>query len=427
MHHAIVAAKTVLRISKKFNLGSGSTWPGHVALKLDKKFIKKIIDQNPGTKIILIAGTNGKTTTTKALAHVLEISGYSVVANDAGANLLNGLATLIAESVKISGKLQHKVIIFEVDENTLPNVTNQIPNPSCIVMLNLFRDQLDRYGEVNSTAEKWRAAIQNLDPRTLVVANADDPVVSHVASFSKNTKFFTVNSKHRSERTLEHAVDSTTCPKCTSPLRYISVSYSHLGNYLCEKCGFTNSKATGLDIQTSLLGSYNQYNLNAALCVLKEVFNIRENDILKSFESLKPAFGRQEIFRIDNKEVMLLLSKNPTGFNQSLKVASSNSDTTLLLLLNDRVPDGRDISWIWDVDFENLRYSKKKIIVSGDRCYDISNRLLFANVSHTAIENQKEALWESLMHTESGKRLTILPTYSAMLEIRKEISGRKIL
>lgn len=427
MHHAIIAGKAVLGISKRFNLGAGSTWPGHVALKLDKNFVRKVIDKNSGIKVILIAGTNGKTTTTKALAHVLERFGYSVITNEAGANLLNGLATLIAKNVSLSGKLKHKAIIFEVDENTLPNVLSQIPNPSCIVMLNLFRDQLDRYGEVNTTAEKWGKAIQKLDQKTLVVANTDDPVVSHTASLGINTKYFTVDAKYRSERTLEHAVDSTTCPKCNSPLNYISISYSHLGNYLCEKCGFKNHKTTGIDIKTSLLGSYNQYNLNAALCVLKNIFGIKESDILESFESLKPAFGRQEIIEVDNKEIMLLLSKNPTGFNQSLKVASCNSDTTLLLILNDRVPDGRDISWIWDVDFENLRYSKKKIIVSGDRCYDMSNRLLFANVSHIAIENPKKALNESLKITGEGKRLTILPTYSAMLEIRKEISGKKIL
>lgn len=427
MRVATLVGQSVLNLSTKLNLGSGSTWPGHIALKINPNYIKKAIENNPGVKIVLIAGTNGKTTTTKTIAKILEENNVSVMTNDAGANLLNGLATLIAKHMNIKNQLSRKALIFECDESTLPFVLSEIPNPDCVVLLNLFRDQLDRYGEVNKTAEKWRKAIKKLTNKTLVIANADDPLIAHTASIASNKKFFSIPSIFKNQKKLSHAVDSTTCPKCNSQLDYISVSYSHLGDYVCPHCAFKNPKTNSQKISSPLLGVYNQYNLSASFCVLKHVFDLEKELILKGFEDLKPAFGRQEIFEIDGKKIMLLLSKNPTGFNESLKVTVQNKPNSILLLLNDRVPDGRDISWIWDVDFENLKYLKKKIFVSGDRAYDLSNRLIFAGVTHEVLTDYKKAIKKTLKSTDQNGRITILATYSAMLEARKEITGKKIL
>lgn len=427
MYHSILLGKGVLKLSKLLNLGSGSTWPGHAALKADSKIIRKVIAKNPGLKVVLIAGTNGKTTTTKALSHVLEYAGTSTLSNSAGANLLNGLASLMVKHIRLDGTLKHKALIFEVDENSLPLVLEEIPKPDGIILLNLFRDQLDRYGEINTTAEKWKKSFEKLENQTLVVANSDDPLVAYSASFSKNKTYFTIEDKFKKSTVLSHAVDSTTCPKCNNPLIYSGISYSHLGNYTCSNCEFKKPIALSFSLKTSLLGNYNIYNLTAAVLVANKIFGIEIKDTLSAVQTFKPAFGRQEIIDVDGKNVMLLLSKNPTGFNESLKVALENKNSTLLLLLNDRIPDGRDISWIWDVDFEILADLKLNIFVSGDRAYDMANRLLFAGVSNVVFENFKEAYFESLKETQTGKTLTILPTYSAMLEVRKLIGGRSIL
>lgn len=425
MYHSLLAGKLTKKFSKLLNR-SGSTWPGHIALAVDSKVIRKVLKKNPDVKVVLVAGTNGKTTTTKALTHILENNGFSTLSNQAGANLLNGLASLLAVHSNITGKLTHKAIIFEVDENSLPLILNEVPNPHGIILLNLFRDQLDRYGEVNTTAEKWRRSIGHLN-ETLVIANADDPQIAHIASFAKNKTFFTIDNHFKKQSTLPHAVDSTTCPSCNHALSYAGISYSHLGNYDCTNCGFKRPKAKLYDFKTMLSGNYNIYNLTSAILAADKIFHINPYTSIKSLQSFKPAFGRQETIEIDERRVMILLSKNPTGFNESLGVALSNKSDSLLILLNDRIPDGRDISWIWDVDFEILENTKSKIYVSGDRAYDMANRLLFAGLSHVVFESYDKALLEALKRTQEKGLITILPTYSAMLEIRKLISGKAIL
>lgn len=427
MRLASIVGKTTLRISQKLKIGSGSTWPGHISLKIDPFYIKKVIDRNPDLKVILIAGTNGKTTTTKALAYVLEYSRISTLTNKEGANLLNGLATLLSTHASLSGSLNHKAIVFEVDENTLPNVLEQIPNPTGIILLNLFRDQLDRYGEVNSIAEKWKRAFEKVDERTIFIANADDPLVAFSVLKNKNINYFSIPKEFKTQRSLTHAVDSTTCPSCRSPLTYLNISYSHLGNYICPNCNFKTPKENGVKVKTNLLGTYSQYNLNAVVKTAKIIFKIKEPDVLKILEDFTPAFGRQEKIVIDGRNIMFLLSKNPTGFNESLKVATDNKTSTIMLILNDRIPDGRDISWIWDVDFELLKNKKINIVVSGDRAHDMSNRLIFADVKHDVIENLNTAYKKSIEKTPADQLLTILPTYSAMLELRKIALGKSIL
>ncbi len=426
MRHTLLAGKIVGKVSQMKGR-SGSTWPGHIALKTDKAFIRKIIVKNPHLKIILIAGTNGKTTTTKALTHILEASDTTVITNNSGANLLNGLASTLVLKSDLVGTISEKVLIFEVDENSLPLVLSEIPHPEAILLLNLFRDQLDRYGEVNATSEKWVSSIKKLTDKTVVIANADDPQIAHVASFAINKAYFTIDNTFKKGALLSHAVDSTTCPRCNRPLLYSGIAYSHLGNYKCSNCVFSNPKGKYYSFQTHLFGSYNIYNLTAAILTADKIFGILPFTSIEYLKTFKAAFGRQEIIEAEEKRVMLLLSKNPTGFNESLKVAIENKSSSILILLNDRIPDGRDISWIWDVDFEILQKEKIKVFVSGDRAYDMANRLLFAGITHEVFESYEDAYGQCLKQTPIGKTLTILPTYSAMLEVRKLISGKSIL
>ncbi|MDO8269943.1 MAG: MurT ligase domain-containing protein [Candidatus Levybacteria bacterium] len=426
MYHSIAIGKGVLHLSKILNR-SGSTWPGHVALKADRSLIRKVFKKNPGLKLILIAGTNGKTTTTKVLTHILESSNISVLANVAGANLLNGLASLLVKHINLQGTLKHKALLFEVDENSLPLVLEEISTPDAIIFLNLFRDQLDRYGEVNVTSQKWKSAIEKLSAKTLIIGNADDPQIAYISSFSKNKFFYTIDNKFKNEKELAHAVDSTTCPKCNNQLSYERISYSHLGNFACSNCEFKSPKAKQYIFQTKLMGTYNKYNVSSAILAADKVFGINPYTSIETLKNFVPAFGRQEVIEIDNKKIMILLSKNPTGLNESIEVCLTNKSSTILLLLNDRIPDGRDISWIWDVDFEKLKNSNAKIYVSGDRAYDMANRLFFEGIAHEVFEKYEDAYKAAIKNTLSAKTLTILPTYSAMLEVRRLISGKAIL
>lgn len=430
MYTSIIIGQIISKISKLLNLGSGSTWPGHFALKFDKNIVRKILKKNPNLKVILIAGTNGKTTTTKALSHILKSQGVLTITNSSGANLLNGLASILVLKSSILGNLKEEALLFEVDENSLSSVLKQISNPDGIILLDLFRDQLDRYGEITKISDNWKKEIEKLDKKTLVVANADDPRIAFIAMSSQNKAFFSISEKFKTEEKLSHAVDSTSCPNCQHNLSFTKISYSHLGNYTCPNCNFKNPKSKTFDIKTKLSGTYNLYNLSAAILTIEKIFEIKQSEIIENLKNFEPAFGRQEKVSIEGKNILILLSKNPTGFNESLKVALEDSDkkaSSILLILNDRIPDGHDISWIWDVDFEMLKKEKIDIFVSGDRAYDLANRLDFADIKHTAFEDFEKAYKSSLKQTPDKKTLAILPTYSAMLEIRKEIFGKSIL
>ncbi|MEK7450717.1 MAG: Mur ligase family protein [Patescibacteria group bacterium] len=432
----IFLGKFIIFISRLFNLGNGSTWPGHIALLINKNFIKDLlITNNQKLKTILIAGTNGKTTTGKLVQTILERSGKKVFQNTAGANLLNGIASsLLLHSDILSARINYDFAIFEIDENTLPLILKEIKNPDFVIILNLFRDQLDRYGEVNTISKKWSDALGKLDERTTLILNADDPQVASLRLHPKgvNTKFFGLNDKSLATSEKQHAADSNYCPKCGSKLHYSAVYYSHLGNWTCLKCNNTRPK---LDISTSsvfpLLGVYNRYNTIAAILLAQEV-GISKNKIISALKDFQPAFGRQETLSINGKKVQIFLSKNPTSLNESLKTISDLKAKNLLLVLNDRIPDGRDVSWIWDVDFEDYIDEFSNIVISGDRTYDMALRIKYSQpIIHDSLfiiqEDLRKAIAMSLEKTPKPEILYILPTYSAMLEVRKILTGRRIL
>lgn len=430
----IFLGKFIIFISRLFNFGNGSTWPGHIALSVNPHFIKDMLmDKNQRPKIILVAGTNGKTTTTKLIKSIFQENGKKILENTSGANLLNGIASALISNSNINGGINKDFAIFEIDENTLPLILKEISNPDFVIILNLFRDQLDRYGEVNTIAKKWADALRKLDERTTLILNADDPQVASLRLHLKgvNVKFFGLNDKNLTTANTQHAADSNYCPSCGSKLYYSETYYSHLGNWTCLKCDNTRPK---LNISTSpvlpLLGIYNRYNTIAAALLSQEV-GINKNKIISALKDFQPAFGRQETLSINRKKVQIFLSKNPTSFNESLKTISDLKAKNLLLVLNDRIPDGRDVSWIWDVDFEEIAELRKmKIYVSGDRVFDMALRLKYAGL--LLIETQiyadlETAINTALKVTPENETLYILPTYSAMLEVRKILTGRKIL
>lgn len=419
------------KISKQLHLGHGSTWPGHIALRLNPNFVKQML-KDSSVKIIFIAGTNGKTTSARMLRTILEADGKRVIHNESGANLLNGIASILLLKSSLSGKFKADYAIFEVDENILPRLVKEI-SPSYILLLNLFRDQLDRYGEVDTIAAKWQNALNSLPEKTVLVANADDPRIAYLGMQRKNTIFFGLTTQKKSAKELKHAVDSTYCPKCGTKLTYKTVYYSHLGDWYCPHCTLKRPDISiSKDINISLSGTYNLSNAHGIIALSRQLGTL-EGTIAKALEKVTPAFGRQEKIIIKDKVAQLFLSKNPTGFNESLRTISELGAKHILLILNDRIADGRDVSWIWDIDFEPFLRDFNHITISGDRTYDMGLRLKYtsnepmANSQWQIEENLEKALHTALSSLPKDEMLYILPTYTAMLEVRKILTGKKIL
>lgn len=455
---AILLGRSISWISKTFNLGAGATWPGEIALRLSPdilSFLTKKISKG----IIIVAGTNGKTTTSLMIRKILTDQGFTVLHNKSGANLLNG----IVSSFFSDNKKMYDYAVFEVDENALPIIigklqisnSKQIRNSNfqtIVVLLNLFRDQLDRYGEVDAVAEKWLKTLKPFDNHTRILINADDP---HLAFIGKNilanVSYFGLQDKMFYLPKMQHATDTIYCPSCGSRLIFDGVYFSHLGEWSCLKCKFTHPPVllSSKEVKSPLEGVYNIYNTLAATLVAQTV-DVPRQLIAKSLTDFTPAFGRMEQLIYKGKAIRILLSKNPTGFNESLRtVLASKEKGPLLLLLNDRIPDGTDVSWIWDVDFEVLGHDEhmmkkrdehmmdeRMIIISGDRYLDMAVRIKYAITNYELRKTEKtlqieerldEAVEEFVANIKSNETGWVLATYSAMLDVRKILTGKKIL
>jgi UDP-N-acetylmuramyl tripeptide synthase len=414
---AIFLGKLTSLISKTFRLGAGATWPGEIALRINPRILR--ILSSKASHIILVAGTNGKTTTVKMIETILEHQGFRVVRNASGANLDNGVVSVFLQD------LHAKYYIFEVDEATLPNVLKDI-TPEILVLTNLFRDQLDRYGEVDTIAEKWMTALRALDTHTTVIVNCDDPHLSFIGSKLKaKVKYFGLENPSLFLPKMQHATDTIYCPNCGNRLTFAGVYFSHLGKWACGKCSFTPPKEdiTSADVISPVEGVYNIYNALASVLTAREL-GIHIEGIKEGLARFTPAFGRMEHIVVNGRRVKILLSKNPTGFNESLRtVAASRDRGPVLFILNDRIPDGRDVSWIWDVDFEEYR-DFPKYMVSGDRAFDMALRLKYAEITNVSLIHD---ISEAIFSVSENEVLWILPTYSAMLDVRKTLIGRKIL
>jgi lipid II isoglutaminyl synthase (glutamine-hydrolysing) len=441
----IVIAKITELFIKLFNLGAGATWPGEIALRLRPNLLT-VFAKLPVTTI-LVAGTNGKTTTVKMLETILKAQNIKVKHNDSGANLENGLVSCFIRDCDWSGKLKSMVFLFEVDEAVLPLVLPKL-KPKIVVLLDLFRDQLDRYGEVDTIAQKWMSALLGLPTSTRIIINADDPHLAYIASRQKvPVSYFGLEDEKLFLPKIQHATDTIYCPKCGQRLTFAGVYFSHLGIWTCGKCRLTHPDVNlkSADVVSPLEGIYNKYNTLAATLTALQL-NIPADKIKDALASFTPAFGRMEEVIYQGKIVKILLSKNPTGFNESLRtVINSKSKGTLLIVLNDRIPDGTDVSWIWDVDFELLNGHEsdesksriKRIFVTGDRCLDMGLRLKYAgltrdwlsklNTSFEVINELNNAVETAVNTVSDSETLWVLATYSGMLDVRKILTGKKIL
>jgi len=433
----IIVSKLVSFFSRLFKIGAGSTWPGHLALYFDSKFVRKILQKNPQLKIVVITGTNGKTTTVALLKHLLEKNNLSCFSNQEGANLLNGIASSLIKNTNFFGKINKEVALFEVDEFNLPLILKEV-TPLAIIILNLFRDQLDRYGEVNTIFSRWLEALKNISSDTTIFLNGDDPQLYYLGQkISGRVFYFGLEEDLMPLKKIPHDVDFNYCPVCFKLLRYKKIAYSHLGKFFCQNCGFKPTAVFTLKenfANFSLKGIYNRYNLTAVFLFLQKIFGFSDDKLKLGLEDFLPVFGRQEKINYKKRDFYLLLSKNPAGFNQSIEAALSFSDDKkhiFWIILNNKVPDGHDVSWIWDVDFKKIFLVAKKIFVSGDRAFDMAIRLKYEETALKKIivveDDLKKALKKITGSTLEDEKIFILPNYSAMLEVRKILVGKKFL
>ena len=421
---AIAFAKSAGYVSQLLNMGAGTTWAGKTSLTIFPQAISSLSQQL--THRIVVVGTNGKTTTTAMIAHILSTTGMRVVHNATGANLRNGIAGCLVRYSLATGHMNADVGVFEVDEAELKHVIHEL-DPTIIVMLNLFRDQLDRYGELDAIAREWNNALSRISKKTKLVVNADDPLIAHIGEVSNRSVAYFGLSRGKKRHIADLTADSSYCISCGSKLTYEWISYAHLGKWSCGSCGRKRPHISAPHVTNPLAGTYNMYNTLAAFLTCS-LAGISIPAVQEALESFTPVFGRQESLRVKGRTVQILLSKNPAGFNESMRtVIAHDRHPVVIIALNDRIVDGTDVSWIWDTDIESLVDSSLHIVCTGDRAWDMGVRVKYAAKSHVTIEpDLKKAVDIGLKKINDGQMLYILPTYSAMLDIRKILTGRKI-
>lgn len=442
---SILAGKITKKLVR-LNKSGGTAAPGLFSLYLDKNALSKLSE--PLTRTILVSGTNGKTTTTRLIGNFFQKNSIKFIHNRHGSNLERGLLTTLIENSTFTGELSASTALFEVDEAAFAQVLPKL-KPTTIVLTNLFRDQLDRYGEVDNIKRLWLKALEGLSPNTTLVLNADDPSLAYLGeTFPGKTVYFGINDPSAKLEETPRALDSSKCPKCNSELHYNHYYISHQGDYTCKNCGFTRPKLDveakdikisedqaevllkdqdfSLELKTSLSGIFNIYNILGAYSSLKtHEFDLGMFPlVLKEFSAV---FGRGEKVQIEDKQILVALAKNPTGFNEIIRTFLKKDKQTVLIVINDKIADGRDVSWLWDVDFENLRGKENQLVVSGFRAADMGLRLKYAGINDfEVVESLNEALKIALEKTESGQTLTIIPTYTAMLSLKNILAKKKV-
>jgi UDP-N-acetylmuramyl tripeptide synthase len=452
---AVNAGKLTALASRMFGRGGGTALPGLVAERVVPSITHDLAKQLPrGTTVV--SGTNGKTTTSRLLADMLARAGFSPVRNQSGSNLMRGIATSLVAHAGLRGDLTaagDAVGLFEVDEAALPSVLRSL-HPSTVLLLNLFRDQLDRYGEVATIARLWSGGLTELSEDASIVANADDPLVAQTAiAANRPTVFFGIASAAMSSARLDHAADIKSCPQCGGIIGYQAVFLGHLGHYACSRCGFrrpiprveaSDVRLRGvagssfnliLDGQSApvalpLPGMYNVYNATAAAAAAAR-HGLTLSTMASSLSQATAAFGRMERVAIDGRDVYIALAKNPAGFNEIMRTAEEDgAGLHLLVLLNDNTADGLDVSWIWDADVEMLAGAIDSAVFSGIRAADMALRFKYAgalageDVVWAIEESSDKAFSRALEWTPVGHRLFIIPTYTALLDIRDVLTRR---
>jgi lipid II isoglutaminyl synthase (glutamine-hydrolysing) len=442
-------ARAVGAASRRSGRGGGTTLPGRVLLRLEPEAIAKLGSGLPGGSTI-VSATNGKTTTAGMIAAILAAEGRPPVHNRAGSNMTWGVATALLEQRGAEG-------LFEVDEAWLPRVAQQL-HPRLIVLGNLFRDQLDRYGEMEALAEEWAKAVAAAAAGTGLALNADDPLIADLGRDTdterprEGTLYFGIDDHSQALPELQHAFDAKHCRRCGHPYAYEVAFVGHLGHYSCPNCGaqrprpdvaatrielrgMEGSVATvrvpggEIEVELPLPGLYNVYNaLGAIAAALK--LGVDAERVAAALRGMPAAFGRVETIEVndDGSSVAILLIKNPAGANEVLRTLALEAESEpidLWIALNDRIADGRDVSWVWDADFELLADSVRRVTCAGTRAPEMALRLKYAGwpEDRIAVEPDIATSLDAALAAARG-RLFALPTYTALLELRKLLADR---
>jgi lipid II isoglutaminyl synthase (glutamine-hydrolysing) len=432
----IALARAAGRLSRFAGRGGGTTLPGKILATIDPAALGTLARRLPRGSA-LVSATNGKTTTAAIVAEILG-PGMRLAHNRAGANLVSGVASalLAAPGAELG--------LFEVDEGAFPDIARRV-RPQAVCLGNLFRDQLDRYGELEIVAERWRTAVAELDPAASVVVNADDPLLADIARARRKALRFGLDDPAAARERLPHAADSKYCRSCGAPYAYRAAYVGHLGDYRCPNChderppldvcarsiALSGLESVSFDLVTPegtrrvslpLPGLYNVYNALAGSC-LAHVLGASLDEIEAGLGRFRAAFGRFERIPAGDKSVLLLLVKNPAGANEVVRtVVDAGKPTRFLVALNDEIADGRDVSWIWDVDFEPLMEGAEEVIVTGSRAEELALRFKYGGLKPdavTVVKDLERALAEGIGGTAPGGELLVLPTYTAMLALRR--------
>jgi UDP-N-acetylmuramyl tripeptide synthase len=449
----VAVSRGVGAASRASGRGGGTTLPGRVLLRMEPEAIARLgAGLRRGTTIV--SATNGKTTTAGMIAAILAADGRHPVHNRAGSNMTWGVATALLEQQGDEG-------LFEVDEAWLPRVAEQL-DPSLIVLGNLFRDQLDRYGEMEALADDWAGTVAARVGLTRFALNADDPLIADLGRDPAGERrdgivYFGIEDDSQALPELQHAFDAKHCRRCGHPYTYERAFVGHLGHYSCPNCGArrpepevaaTSIELQGMDgsrtrvrtpsgeieLELPLPGLYNVYNALAAVAAGLQL-GVAPERIAAALGEMRAAFGRVETIEVGGAPVSILLIKNPAGANEVLRTLmlesrerAESGGIDLWIALNDRIADGRDVSWIWDADFELLAGGVRRVVCSGTRAPEMALRLKYAGWPEEAIEVVPgiERSFDAAVAAAAGRTLFALPTYTALLELRKLLSDRGI-
>jgi len=454
----LALTRLVAHASRLAGRGSGATLPGALAQRLDPGLAGLLASRLPGGTV-LVTGTNGKTTTTKMLAAVLAAHGQRVVTNTSGANLATGVTAALVADADLRGRPRASMGLFEVDEAALPAVAAAL-RPRCVVVLNLFRDQLDRYGELDTLAATLARGVAACT--ATVVLNADDPRIAaladaaapgtRVTTFGLEVPAASGSSQGTAGRTTEDAQrvapgDADRCPRCQGRLVVSRSYYAHLGHYACPNGDLTRpspdvavtalgpattagstfrvaSGDTELDVAIALPGTYNVYNAAAALAAAAAL-GVAPDTAVTALRTVSAAFGRFERVEVAGRTLYLLLVKNPAGLGQVLATFLHGAERPhVLLAVNDAAADGRDVSWLWDVDLAGLAATDPVVLTAGSRGLDMALRLKYDQIPARAQPSLRAALDTLLAELPEGGTGYVLPTYTAMLALRALLGQR---
>jgi lipid II isoglutaminyl synthase (glutamine-hydrolysing) len=444
----LTVARAVGGLARAAGRGGGTSLPGKVLMRLDPQAIRSLAARLPEGSVA-ISATNGKTTTAAMVAAILERRGTRLVHNRAGANMAGGIASTLLEAARGPHGIDGELGLFEVDELWLPQMVDEL-RPQAVLLGNLFRDQLDRYGELETIADRWADVVAALPAATQLVLNADDPLVADLGRGRTHVTSFGVEDDAMALAQMQHAADSKHCRRCGHAYEYEAIYLGHLGRYRCPECGQQRPRpgvvaeqvrlngtrdasftlrigAASATVALPLPGLYNVYNAlgAAALC---HALGVPFEQIVAGLGAVEAAFGRAETIELDGRALSILLVKNPAGANEVLRtLALEDGEMDLLAVLNDNVADGRDVSWVWDADFELLAGRVRRVVCAGTRAGELAVRLKYAGVDPqrlVVVPELADAL--DVAHAGGSGPLYALPTYTALLALRDLLARRGV-